>query len=86
MVQTNDGSEIAEVDLNYVVRWSYELQQSGVLNLQIRWFGSGQRYFALARNYALKLLKEDSGMQNQNMQLCVLFLLKWLKKKISELH
>jgi ATP-dependent DNA helicase RecG len=35
MVRTNDGFEIAEVDLNYAAGNLMGTQQSGVLNLQI---------------------------------------------------
>jgi ATP-dependent DNA helicase RecG len=71
MVQTNDGSEIAKLDLK--LRGPVIWEPNKVVCLIFKsliWFGD--RYFALARNYALKLLKEDP-MQNQNMQLCVLF-------------
>ena len=64
MVQTNDGFEIAEVDLK--LRGPGDLmgtQQSGVLNLQIAYLVRDRDTLALARNYALKLLKEDAGMQ-----------------------
>lgn len=64
MVQTNDGFEIAEVDLK--LRGPGDLmgtQQSGVLNLQIADLVRDRDTLALARNYALKLLKEDSGLQ-----------------------
>ena len=64
MVQTNDGFEIAEVDLK--LRGPGDLmgtQQSGVLNLQIADLVRDRDTLALARNYALKLLKEDPGMQ-----------------------
>jgi ATP-dependent DNA helicase RecG len=64
MVRTNDGFEIAEVDLK--LRGPGDLmgtQQSGVLNLQIADLVRDRDTLALARNYALKLLKEDAGMQ-----------------------
>ena len=64
MVQTNDGFEIAEVDLK--LRGPGDLmgtQQSGVLNLQIADLVRDRDTLTLARNYALKLLKEDPGMQ-----------------------
>ena len=64
MVQTNDGFEIAEVDLK--LRGPGDLmgtQQSVVLNLQIADLVRDRDTLALARNYALKLLKEDAGMQ-----------------------
>jgi ATP-dependent DNA helicase RecG len=64
MVQTNDGFEIAEVDLK--LRGPGDLmgtQQSGVLNLQIADLVRDRDTLALARNYALKLLKDDASMQ-----------------------
>lgn len=64
MVQTNDGFEIAEVDLK--LRGPGDLmgtQQSGVLNLQIADLVRDRDTLALARNYALKLLKDDASME-----------------------
>lgn len=64
MVQTNDGFEIAEVDLK--LRGPGDLmgtQQSGVLNLQIADLVKDRDTLALARNYALQLLKNDASMQ-----------------------
>ncbi|SHG24438.1 ATP-dependent DNA helicase RecG [Flavobacterium segetis] len=64
MVRTNDGFEIAEVDLK--LRGPGNLmgtQQSGVLNLQIADLVRDRDVLALARNYAMKLLREDPAMQ-----------------------
>jgi ATP-dependent DNA helicase RecG len=64
MVGTNDGFEIAEVDLK--LRGPGDLmgtQQSGVLNLQIADIVRDRDILQLARNYALKILKEDAPMQ-----------------------
>ncbi|MEC5166535.1 ATP-dependent DNA helicase RecG [Flavobacterium sp. PL11] len=64
MVRTNDGFEIAEVDLK--LRGPGNLmgtQQSGVLNLQIADLVRDRDILALARNYAMVLLKEDPAMQ-----------------------
>jgi ATP-dependent DNA helicase RecG len=64
MVQTNDGFEIAEVDLK--LRGPGDLmgtQQSGVLNLQIADIVRDRDILILARNYALKILTEDAPMQ-----------------------
>jgi ATP-dependent DNA helicase RecG len=64
MVRTNDGFEIAEVDLK--LRGPGDLmgtQQSGVLNLQIADIVRDRDILILARNYALKILKEDASMQ-----------------------
>jgi ATP-dependent DNA helicase RecG len=63
MVSTNDGFEIAEVDLK--LRGPGDLmgtQQSGVLNLQIADIVKDRDILMLARNYAIKLLKDDAGM------------------------
>jgi len=64
MVATNDGFEIAEVDLK--LRGPGDLmgtQQSGVLNLQIADIVRDRDILQLARNYALKILKNDAPMQ-----------------------
>jgi ATP-dependent DNA helicase RecG len=64
MVATNDGFEIAEVDLK--LRGPGDLmgtQQSGVLNLQIADIIRDRDILQLARNYALKILKDDAPMQ-----------------------
>jgi len=64
MVRTNDGFEIAEVDLK--LRGPGDLmgtQQSGVLNLQIADIVKDKDILQMARNYALKILKEDPSMQ-----------------------
>jgi ATP-dependent DNA helicase RecG len=63
MVQTNDGFEIAEVDLK--LRGPGDLmgkQQSGVLNLQIADIVKDKEILILARNHAQKLLKEDPSL------------------------
>ncbi|MCF8321806.1 MAG: ATP-dependent DNA helicase RecG [Flavobacterium sp.] len=65
MVGTNDGFEIAEVDLK--LRGPGDLmgtQQSGVLNLRIADLVRDRDILQLARNYAIKILKEDATMQN----------------------
>ena len=64
MVSTNDGFEIAEVDLK--LRGPGDLmgtQQSGVLNLQIADIVRDRDILILARNYALQILKDDAPMQ-----------------------
>ena len=84
MVQTNDGFEIAEVDLK--LRGPGDLmgtQQSGVLNLQIADLVRDRDTLALARNYALKLLKDDAGMQKpEHGALRVVFIEMTKKKNI----
>jgi ATP-dependent DNA helicase RecG len=64
MVHTNDGFEIAEVDLK--LRGPGDLmgkQQSGVLSLQIADLVRDKDILLLARNYAIKILKEDAPME-----------------------
>jgi ATP-dependent DNA helicase RecG len=63
MCQTNDGFEIAEVDLK--LRGPGDMmgkQQSGVLNLQIADLVKDKDLLLLARNKALELLKKDASM------------------------
>ena len=64
MVRTNDGFEIAEVDLK--LRGPGDLmgtQQSGILNLQIADIVRDRDILILARNYAVELLKRDAPME-----------------------
>lgn len=64
MCRTNDGFEIAEVDLK--LRGPGDLmgtQQSGVLNLKIADIVRDKDILLLARYQAVKLLKEDSPME-----------------------
>ena len=63
MVRTNDGFEIAEVDLK--LRGPGDLmgtQQSGVLNLQIADIVKDRDILLLARNYAIKLFNDDATL------------------------
>lgn len=64
MVRTNDGFEIAEVDLR--LRGPGDLmgtQQSGVLNLQIADIIQDKEILQLARHHAIKILKDDAPME-----------------------
>lgn len=64
MVGTNDGFEIAEVDLN--LRGPGDLmgtQQSGILNLKIADIVKDSLILKTARDYAKKLLTEDSELK-----------------------
>ncbi len=66
MCSTNDGFEIAEVDLK--LRGPGDLmgkQQSGVLNLKIADLVRDKDILQLARYEAIKLLKTDPAMQKQ---------------------
>jgi ATP-dependent DNA helicase RecG len=69
MVRTNDGFEIAEVDLK--LRGPGDLmgkQQSGVLNLQIADLVKDRDILQLARHEAIKLLKTDAPMEKPEHQ------------------
>jgi len=69
MVRTNDGFEIAEVDLK--LRGPGDLmgtQQSGVLNLQIADIVRDKDILQLARQHAMKILKEDAPMEKPEHQ------------------
>ncbi len=64
MVHTNDGFEIAEVDLK--LRGPGNLmgtQQSGVLNLQIADIVKDRDILSLARHHAMKILKADAPLE-----------------------
>ncbi len=63
MTRTNDGFEIAEVDLK--LRGPGDImgtQQSGVLNLKIADIVKDNEILKTARFYALKILKDDPGL------------------------
>ncbi|WP_010177441.1 ATP-dependent DNA helicase RecG [Aquimarina agarilytica] len=63
MVQTNDGFEIAEVDLK--LRGPGDImgtQQSGVLNLKIADIVKDNQILQVARAYAQQILKEDPNL------------------------
>nr|WP_315188040.1 ATP-dependent DNA helicase RecG [uncultured Flavobacterium sp.] len=82
MVQTNDGFEIAEVDLK--LRGPGDLmgtQQSGVLNLQIADIVKDRDILMLARNYALKILREDAPLQKPEHQTLRAVFIELTKKK-----
>jgi ATP-dependent DNA helicase RecG len=66
MVSTNDGFEIAEVDLK--LRGPGDLmgtQQSGVLNLKIADIIKDNDILKAARHQVLQLLKEDPSLQKE---------------------
>lgn len=69
MCRTNDGFEIAEVDLK--LRGPGDIlgtQQSGVLNLKIADLVKDRDILMTAREYAIKLLKEDPAMEKPEHQ------------------
>jgi ATP-dependent DNA helicase RecG len=70
MVRTNDGFEIAEVDLN--LRGPGDLsgtQQSGVLDLKIADLAKDQIMLSAARELALEILDEDPTLEHPQNQL-----------------
>lgn len=82
MVKTNDGFEIAEVDLK--LRGPGDLmgkQQSGVLNLQIADLVRDKDILLVARNEATKLLKKDASMSLPEHQSLKTVFLELTKKK-----
>ncbi|HOD09777.1 MAG TPA: ATP-dependent DNA helicase RecG, partial [Flavobacterium sp.] len=82
MVKTNDGFEIAEVDLK--LRGPGDLmgkQQSGVLNLQIADLVKDKEILLVARNEALKLLKKDASMSLPEHQTLRQIFIEMTKKK-----
>ncbi|REG97889.1 ATP-dependent DNA helicase RecG [Flavobacterium aquicola] len=82
MVSTNDGFEIAEVDLK--LRGPGDLmgtQQSGVLNLQIADIVKDKEILLLARNYAIKILKDDAPMQKPENAILKAVFIELTKKK-----
>ncbi|WP_299433087.1 ATP-dependent DNA helicase RecG [uncultured Maribacter sp.] len=67
MVRTNDGFEIAEVDLK--LRGPGDImgtQQSGMLHLKIADIVKDNDILKTARYHALQLLKEDPSLENPN--------------------
>ena len=67
MTSTNDGFEIAEVDLK--LRGPGDLmgtQQSGILNLKIADIVKDNDILKTARYYAIKILNEDPGLQKED--------------------
>jgi ATP-dependent DNA helicase RecG len=82
MVNTNDGFEIAEVDLK--LRGPGDLmgtQQSGVLNLQIADIVRDKDILLLARNHAIKILKDDAPMQKPENAILKAVFIELTKKK-----
>ncbi|VXB93308.1 ATP-dependent DNA helicase RecG [Flavobacterium sp. 9R] len=82
MVNTNDGFEIAEVDLK--LRGPGDImgtQQSGVLNLQIADLVKDKDILLLARNYAFKVLNDDPSMQKPENTILRMVFMELTKKK-----
>ncbi|CAM3701307.1 ATP-dependent DNA helicase [Flavobacterium saliperosum S13] len=82
MCRTNDGFEIAEVDLK--LRGPGDImgkQQSGVLNLQIADLVKDKDILQLARHHAIKLLKDDAPMEKPEHQTLRKVFIELSKKK-----
>ena len=82
MVRTNDGFEIAEVDLK--LRGPGDLmgkQQSGVLNLQIADIVKDRDILMVAREKAVKILKDDPGLSHPENAVLKQVFLELSKKK-----
>ena len=82
MCRTNDGFEIAEVDLK--LRGPGDLmgtQQSGVLNLQIADLVRDRDILQIARHEAIKLLKKDAPMTLPEHQAMRAVFIEMSKKK-----
>ncbi len=82
MCKTNDGFEIAEVDLK--LRGPGDImgtQQSGVLNLQIADLVRDRDILQLARHEAIKLLKKDPSMALPEHQTLRMIFMEMSKKK-----
>jgi ATP-dependent DNA helicase RecG len=82
MVRTNDGFEIAEVDLK--LRGPGDLmgtQQSGVLNLQIADLVRDRDILSLARNHAVKILKDDAPLEKSENSVMRTVFIEMTKRK-----
>jgi len=82
MVNSNDGFEIAEVDLK--LRGPGDImgtQQSGVLNLQIADLVKDKDILLLGRNYAFKVLNDDPSMQKPENKILRMVFMELTKKK-----
>ncbi|HJS01274.1 MAG TPA: ATP-dependent DNA helicase RecG [Flavobacterium sp.] len=82
MVRTNDGFEIAEVDLK--LRGPGNLmgtQQSGVLNLQIADIVQDREILSLARAHALQLINNDAALQKPEHAVLKAVYMELTKKK-----
>ncbi|MEX0315781.1 MAG: ATP-dependent DNA helicase RecG [Allomuricauda sp.] len=81
MVRTNDGFEIAEVDLK--LRGPGDLmgtQQSGLLNLKIADIVKDNQVLKTARYYAVQLLKNDSRLENEENKAILLAYTKMMQQ------
>jgi ATP-dependent DNA helicase RecG len=81
MVRTNDGFEIAEVDLK--LRGPGDLmgkQQSGVLNLQIADIVRDRDILIVARNIAVRILQNDAPLEKEENKILKTVFIEMTKK------
>jgi len=84
MVRTNDGFEVAEVDLQLRGPGDIEgTQQSGVLNLRIADLAKDQQILQLARQLATEILDKDPLLQKPENQILSAQLANESKTKIN---
>ena len=82
MVRTNDGFEIAEVDLR--LRGPGDLmgtQQSGLLNLKIADIVRDNDILSTARHYAQRILREDPRLESEENKVLARTYAKLMKQK-----
>ena len=82
MVRTNDGFEIAEVDLR--LRGPGDLmgtQQSGILNLKIADIVRDNDILSTARHYAQTILREDPRLEKEENKVLAQTYAKLMKQK-----
>jgi len=84
MVRTNDGFEVAEVDLQLRGPGDIEgTQQSGVLNLRIADLAKDQQILQLARQIATEILDKDPLLEKAENQILNTQLVNESKTKIN---
>ena len=70
MVQTNDGFEIAEIDLQLRGPGNIEgTQQSGVLDLKLADLAQDQQILIEARKTVIKILEDDPELKDESNKL-----------------
>ncbi len=80
MVRTNNGFEIAEADLRLRGPGNIEgTQQSGLINLRIADLAKDGRILQTAREIALRIMEDDSGLDRPEHQPLKAFLAKYGK-------
>lgn len=85
MVRTNDGFEIAEVDLNLRGPGDIEgTQQSGIpFDLKIAHLGKDAKIIEYARDFAIKILEKDPELTKEENLILLTHLRKNFMKTIN---